>query len=326
MGYGRAGGPGTAGTVCCGLIFFIVSLFLFAFSFDTLSATEMGLMYDANLCRLDTSVVYNAERNQGGRWWTGLGVNFITFPKEVQVVKFNTETDADMPSIQSKTQDGADVDMGISFQFRLLRDADNLSKLYLKFGVDEFGEPDYKRFVHRYARQVTRDVLSEYKVTELWEKRREVGTQLEAVLSTELTKRHCELIGFQLLNLDVPADLKEAIVTTTVAFQGIEKAEFELAQEEVQARTRRLVAEQAATITVLNANGTAAAFLLDTEAEALSLAITTRAEVDAYKHVAQELSFGSDMLLDYIWVDNMLATDVGQMYLSVDQPAVTKAA
>lgn len=240
----------------------------------------MGLLYDANLCHLDRTTVYNQERNQGGRWWTGLGKQFITFPKEVQMLKFNDETDADMPSIQSKTRDGADVDMGISFQYRLKRDPDSLSRLYLKFGVNDFGEPDYSRFIQRYARQVTRDVLSEFKVTELWESRHEVGAQLQASLAAELERRHCELVGFQLLNLDIPPDLKEAIVTTTVAFQGIEKAEFELAQEEVQARTRRLVAEQSSTITVLNANGTAATFLLDTEAAALSLAITTDAEIE----------------------------------------------
>lgn len=311
-------GPGTTGTICCGCVWFIVSIFLFGFSFDTLGPTEMGLLYDANLCHLDSSTVYNEQLNSGGRWWTGIGIHFIRFPKEIQVVKFNEEADAVMGSVASKTLDGSSVDMGLSMQYHLKRDAESLSQLYLKYGMD------FEKFLVRYSRQVTRDVLAEYLVTELWEKRFEVGARIRSALVHEFDRRHVVLRGFQLLNLDIPHQLEDAIVVTTVEFQGIEKAQFELQAGIVSAVTARLTAEQDAQILVINAQGQAGALLLDKRARAKALNHTAEAEIEAYNHVKSSMNLDETDLLGYVWLESLTQANTSDAVFSVQQPTVTQ--
>lgn len=77
MGRGGSLGHGTIACIALTCISLFVSCFLLGFSFDTLDASTLALMFDQNTRDLDCSRVYGAERGKGSRrWFTGLGVGF----------------------------------------------------------------------------------------------------------------------------------------------------------------------------------------------------------------------------------------------------------
>lgn len=317
MGRGGEAGVGTAGVACCGLIWVIVSCFLLGFSFDTLEPTTMALMYNENTCFLDPSTLYNANDGEGGRWFTGLGVHFLEFPRNLLRVKFNSEEDADGPLVSAKTFNGTSITMGFSAQYGLKRDAQALYDLYMRYGQD------YQKFFAVYTRHVTRDVISTHPVVDLWEKRKEVGEEIQVALTADFEPRGAFVANVQTLSLDIPVDIQNAIETTTVAYQKIAQAEFDKQAETVVAQTKRLVAEKTAEILVLNARGQAEALILDTTAQAQALNITIGLESEAYATVKDTFSFNNDELLNYIWLDNIKASSAAKTYISVNQPTDT---
>jgi hypothetical protein len=62
----------------------------------------------------------------------GIGHSFLKFPKNVQTIEFSKERNANRGPIESRTLDGLEVSLEISFQYVL--QPENLFRLYSKFG------------------------------------------------------------------------------------------------------------------------------------------------------------------------------------------------
>ena len=82
-------------------------------SFASLEVNEFGLDYSS------------ITKTVSDRPWTGglhflkVGHSFLKFPKTVQTVEFsNTAPQSNGPAIKSRTQDGLEVVLEISFQFK----------------------------------------------------------------------------------------------------------------------------------------------------------------------------------------------------------------
>ena len=90
----------------------VVGGILIILGFSTLEATELGLDY--------SSISKNVDRQiyQNGLHFLGIGHSFIRYPKMVQTIEFSRERGADLASIQSRTSDGLEVVLEISFQFQ----------------------------------------------------------------------------------------------------------------------------------------------------------------------------------------------------------------
>ena len=69
-------------------------------------------------------------------YFIGIGHSFIKFPKTVQTIEFSKEKASNRASIESRTSDGLEVVLEISFQYIL--QPENLFKLYNKYG-NEYG-------------------------------------------------------------------------------------------------------------------------------------------------------------------------------------------
>lgn len=54
----------------------------------------------------------------GGIHFLGVGHSFIKYPKTVQTIEFSNERTANGPSIGSRTNDGLEVILEISFQYK----------------------------------------------------------------------------------------------------------------------------------------------------------------------------------------------------------------
>lgn len=55
----------------------------------------------------------------GGIHFLGVGHSFIKYPKTVQTIEFSQDRTANGPSINSRTNDGLEVILEISFQYKL---------------------------------------------------------------------------------------------------------------------------------------------------------------------------------------------------------------
>ena len=95
-------------TCCC---FIIVGVVLLVLGFSTLEATEYGLDYSWISKTVDRKVYDN------GLHFLGIGHSFIRFPKMVQTIDFSKERTANRPPVQSRTLDGLEVILEISFQY-----------------------------------------------------------------------------------------------------------------------------------------------------------------------------------------------------------------
>lgn len=85
---------------------------LIILGFSTLEATELGLDYSSISKNVDRQIYEN------GLHFLGIGHSFIRYPKMVQTIEFSRERGADLTSIQSRTKDGLEVVLEVSFQFQ----------------------------------------------------------------------------------------------------------------------------------------------------------------------------------------------------------------
>lgn len=85
---------------------------LIILGFSTLEATEIGLDYSSISKNVDKTIYNN------GLHFLGIGHSFIRYPKMVQTIEFSRERGADLANINSRTKDGLEVSLEISFQYQ----------------------------------------------------------------------------------------------------------------------------------------------------------------------------------------------------------------
>ena len=132
---------------------------------------------------------------------------------------------------------------------------------------------------------------------------------------------------FQVLNVNLPNLFSNAIQDTVNAQQGIEKAFNDLKAAETAAETVKVKAAIDATQIRVQKDGVATVTTVAKLAEAGALDIELSAEVDAYKAFKDSLStalgreVGTKELLSYIWMENVLSTNVNaNVVLELDKP------
>ena len=82
-------------------------------SFASLEVNEYGLDYSS------ITKTVSSKPWTGGLHFIKVGHSFLKFPKTVQTVEFsNSAPQANGPALKSRTQDGLEVILEISFQFK----------------------------------------------------------------------------------------------------------------------------------------------------------------------------------------------------------------
>ena len=92
-------------TTCC------IGFLLIIFGFSSLEATEFGLNYSW------ISKTISPHVKENGLYFIGIGHSFIKFPKTVQTIEFSNEPNSNRVPIESRTSDGLEVTLEISFQY-----------------------------------------------------------------------------------------------------------------------------------------------------------------------------------------------------------------
>jgi len=131
----------------------VVAIGLFASSFAILEPTEMGLRLNGNIQQLDYETWYD-----NGRYFLGVGQNFIKFPRVYQVIRFGSTFGANKTGddVVVRSNDGLPLNIEFSFTYQLPKDPQALARIYLDY------DDNQEKLVGNIAAEAARDVASEF--------------------------------------------------------------------------------------------------------------------------------------------------------------------
>lgn len=262
---------------------------LFFFSFDTLEYQEYGL----NFSRISETV--ERKPYTSGRYYLGIANHFIRFPRMVNSVLFSDE-DAGAkqgPALQSRTRDGLNVRLEVSFQYRLK--FEKVYDLYSTLGKDY--EPTFLRMAIEQLATAATDHSAHFFFTN--------RTAISAVMHQRLNdhfqeRAFSEVPFFQLRTVHLPHDFEEAIRETQVKQQDIQIATLEQKTKTVTFKTRVLQAEQDVKVLVNQAEAEAASIKATNKAYCKQYKVTQDLQTSALSQLSKTSDWNAAQLLHYM--------------------------
>jgi hypothetical protein len=150
-------------------------------------------------------------------------------------MEFSAERGADYPPLISRTSDGLEVTLEISFQYSLM--PDKLYSLYKDY------ELSYKRIIMSVALDTLTDGATDYTAYDFFMNRAKIGTDMQFQLNIFLSERaYATVEFFQLRSVDLPDGFEDAIQFSEVKKQDIQKARAELTRSKVEVETLQIKA------------------------------------------------------------------------------------
>jgi len=265
----------------------VVIVALLAFSFDSLEYNEYGLDY-ASISKTIDPTPYTS-----GIHYLGLGHSFIRFPRNVQTVEFSSDRSSDHPPIQSRTKDGLEVTLEISFQFVLK--GNSLYNIYMYY------EKQYRLLVVNTAVDTLTDIATKYNAYDFFQSRAEIGNTMMLELDKALSKKmYCAVEFFQLRDVDLPDPFENAIQLSEVKKQDIHKATAERNRTEVELNTKIMQAEYRKQININQAEGDAQGIIQTNKAEVNAFNATEFSTIEGYARIKKEVGLTNAELLVYM--------------------------
>jgi len=270
----------------CGIGIFTLVIILI-FSFSSIGVNEIGLDYSSMFQTIE-------KRPYGsGFYYIGITHSFLKFPSVVQNIEFSKEKKAHMGPIKSRTLDGLEVQLEISFQYRLK--FEKLYEMYMKYGIN------YESVFIVTAVDILTDMTTKFTAYKFFYDRQSIGDLMKKELANTYNSSCYAIIeALQLRTVDLPDDFEESIQETEVKKQDIEKAKAEQIKVNVECETRVKEAEFQKNVTLNVAYGEALTIQQANYAEVQNVLITQRQQADAYLALKKNLGLNSTQLLEYI--------------------------
>jgi len=290
--------------ICCCVVL-VTFVILLATSFSSLEFNEWGLDYSGI-----TKTVSKSSAS-GGIHFLGIGHHFIKFPKTVQTIEFSSENTATEASLNSRTSDGLEVTLEISFQYSL--NADNLTQLYMTYGEE------YKDVFVLVAMDILTDLATKYTAYNFFVDRQQIGAAMQDALNTAY-KNICfaSVDFFQLRSVDLPDKFEDAIQLTEVKKQDIQKAQAEKSKTEVEFETKKLEALYQMNVTQNLAEGDAQARLAQNNATVNSFTLVQETKAQAYNDLMSTLNFTNDQVINFIKTKVVRDHDASALQVNFD--------
>jgi len=272
---------------CCTIISAITLFILILSSFSSLEFNEYGLDYSGITKEI------NPKPYTAGIFFLGIGHSFITFPKTVQTLEFSKERTANSAPLQSRTSDGLEVILEISFQYKLTYEG--IFKLYMSYG------PEYSKIFDRMAVDVLTDLATNYTAYDFFVERQKIGVAMQTSLDSHF-KSNCfsNIEFFQLRSVDLPDKFEDAIQLSEVKKQDIRKAQAEKEKMVVELETLKIKSEYQKNVTINLAQGEANSILAQNKADVDSFKLLANARSDSYKKLISDLDFDAAQLIEFI--------------------------
>lgn len=301
---------------------FCVALLAVAlYGFGSVEITEFGLNYS-----LVTRKVENRTYMSGRYWISPVNV-FIKFPAVLTTIQFSESAmQADLSAaeqgedkLQSRTRDGLNVAIELSFQYQLMHD--QVYDLYTKLG----GYPDYHNVFVRLAVDRLTESATSYSATEFFTERTAIGQQMEALLKKDFNEQlHANVFSFQLRTVALPGEFESAIQETEVKRQDLKVAEAEQNSTRVSLETDLMQAKKRTQVKANQGEAEASAVMLENSADITQYLASQRRSADSYEGVLKELDSKEADMLAYMQARVLRDHPGGKTVVGLDLPALAK--
>ena len=266
---------------CC------IGFLLILFGFSSLEATELGLNYSW------ISKTISPEVKENGLYFIGIGHSFIKFPKTVQTIEFSEEKTANRGPIESRTSDGLEVTLEISFQYIL--QPDKLYDLYNTYG------PKYDNVFQNIAINILTEEATKYTAYNFFMDRGKIKDDFQYELNLQFDKICFSNIQFlQLRSVNLPNLFEQSIQESEVKKQDIQKAQAEQNKVKIEIDTKIKAAEYQKNVIINKAEGEAQAIIKQNEAYVDALLKTQNTQTQAFKNLKDNLHLTNENLLDFM--------------------------
>jgi regulator of protease activity HflC (stomatin/prohibitin superfamily) len=289
------GGENTVKTA--GIVGAAVALFLLVWGIANVEVTEYALNYSL-LTRKVEDRTYTS-----GRYWIGPFNYFIRFPAVVKTIQFSEgKMQFDLPTqerssglLRSRTSDGLDVNIELSFQYQL--QPESLHNLYTTLG----GAPDYHNLFVRVAIDRLTETATMYSATSFFVDRTKIGKAMEAQLRADFEERlFATIFSFQLRSVQLPQEFEDAIQETEVMKQDMQVAEAEQSSTRVALETELMKAKRRTRVRANKADASAQSTMLANSADIEQYTLTQHKAADSYAEVLKALDGKESDVLEYI--------------------------
>lgn len=278
------------------IAFYIVS------SFSSLELNEYGLDYSGIWKTVDS------EPYTSGIHFLGFQHSFIVFPKSAQTIDFTDDGDSGI--IDSRTSDGLVVLLEVSFQYELQKQS--LYSMYKRYGTE------YESNIILITIDVINKVSNNYTAYDFFVDRSEISAVMENSLTGRLNAdMGIDIKFFQLKTVDLPDSFEDAIQTTEVKKQDIEKAKAEKSKAVIEIETKIQKAQQNKEIILNQAYGQSNSTTYASIGEVKSYNVTEMTTVDAYSLLKQTSNLTNTELLNYIKSNLIAAHSGGNLIVSL---------
>jgi len=280
-----------------GITAFLVFIFLAVTGLQTVEITEYGLK--ANM------ITRKVEKEPyiSGRYWIGPWCHFIKFPSVVKTIQFSdARMQSDLgvdeqgdPMLRSRTADGLDVTIELSFQYQL-----HVNKLYQLYTTMGAGRDFHDLFVRVAIDRLT-EIATDYTANEFFIDRTRIGKDMEKQLRSDFEQRlYATIFSFQLRAVGLPEEFEEAIQQTEVKKQEVHVAEAEQTSERVRLETEVMKAKRRTQVKSNNAEAFSESVMLENTADIEQYKATQEKAAESYKGVLKELDNKENELLAYV--------------------------
>jgi len=242
-------------TAICAVIVIII---LLACSYAKVEPNDVALLYSHAARKIDRSKLYT-----GGRYYVGVGGEFITFPLTLQEMA--------LPVFESRTSDGLKILLEVSLNYKIVKDQKKILALY-----DHFAD-EYDGYISRLAMNIVRDASAMFKAFDYSFNRSAVSNEMERMISDDMAEIGFTLESVQLLNIEFPSGFTYTMSQTLVLQQQVNQAKAEKAAELVS-----LEGELA------KASITAAGMISDAMSQATNIEQNAEADASALKFALEQ--------------------------------------
>jgi len=185
----------------------IIAIILLACSFAKVEMTEVGLLYSHASRKIDRSDIYSA-----GRYYVGVGGEFITFPI--------TQQELALPTFESRTSDGLKISLDVSINYKIDKDFKTIIQIF-----DHFGRR-YEGYLSRLAMNIIRDASARFTAFSYSQNRSLVSQEMEADINDDMREIGFTLDSVQLLNVAFPSNFSNTLQNTLLLQQQVTQAEM----------------------------------------------------------------------------------------------------
>jgi len=274
--------------VLCGFgTVFLLSVILFAVSFDTLEPHSVAIKYNNNLKVIDEKRVYN-----NGRYFLGLGLSFIEFPIVCQVIEFRGLTALRMWSLEGQL-----VTVDLSLMYRLERK--DIVSLYKRYALD------YHQRLIQICIRTAKKVSIQYTAEEFFQIRRVIGEHMRAEMRRRLATEYVSLELFNLREIAIPNTFEQKVIAKQIEQQKVKTKEFMKETAIRRAATTVLFGITDAQVSLLRANATAERNVRVEKAKSVALQQIAEQEAISYSDLQSALGLSALDLLKYRYAQLM---------------------